>query len=198
MRRRRRGTTRCSRRTTPARTAASPSPELSPRMFSFNNPYGACPSCTGLGTQLARRSRASSSPTASLSILRRRHPGLRLEQRPRRLHLAACILTRCRRNTISSLTRPSVTCRRRRCDVILYGTGGEKLTLHYERAARQAARSSSPFEGVVNQPRAPLPRDAEPTPCARSSRSACPKRPARTAAASRLPEVRSSPSPSAE
>ena len=27
-------------------------PELSPRMFSFNNPYGACPECTGLGMQL--------------------------------------------------------------------------------------------------------------------------------------------------
>ena len=26
-------------------------PELSPRMFSFNNPYGACPVCSGLGTQ---------------------------------------------------------------------------------------------------------------------------------------------------
>ena len=26
--------------------------ELTPRMFSFNNPYGACPTCTGLGTQL--------------------------------------------------------------------------------------------------------------------------------------------------
>ncbi len=24
--------------------------ELTPRMFSFNNPYGACPTCTGLGT----------------------------------------------------------------------------------------------------------------------------------------------------
>ncbi len=27
-------------------------PELSPRMFSFNNPYGACPACSGLGAQL--------------------------------------------------------------------------------------------------------------------------------------------------
>ena len=26
--------------------------ELSPRMFSFNNPYGACPACTGLGSQM--------------------------------------------------------------------------------------------------------------------------------------------------
>jgi excinuclease ABC subunit A len=27
-------------------------PEVSPRMFSFNNPYGACPDCTGLGTRM--------------------------------------------------------------------------------------------------------------------------------------------------
>ena len=26
--------------------------ELTPRMFSFNNPYGACPTCTGLGIQM--------------------------------------------------------------------------------------------------------------------------------------------------
>ena len=26
--------------------------ELTPRMFSFNNPFGACPECTGLGSQL--------------------------------------------------------------------------------------------------------------------------------------------------
>ena len=26
--------------------------ELTPRMFSFNNPFGACPACTGLGSQL--------------------------------------------------------------------------------------------------------------------------------------------------
>jgi len=24
--------------------------EITPRMFSFNNPYGACPECTGLGS----------------------------------------------------------------------------------------------------------------------------------------------------
>ena len=27
-------------------------PELEPRLFSFNNPYGACPECTGLGEKL--------------------------------------------------------------------------------------------------------------------------------------------------
>ncbi len=38
-------------RTTPARTAASPLRSC-PRMFSFNNPFGACPTCTGLGSQM--------------------------------------------------------------------------------------------------------------------------------------------------
>ena len=38
-------------------------------MFSFNNPYGACPSCTGLGTPAARRPRRSIIPNPSLSIL---------------------------------------------------------------------------------------------------------------------------------
>jgi excinuclease ABC subunit A len=27
-------------------------PEIEPRLFSFNNPFGACPTCDGLGTQL--------------------------------------------------------------------------------------------------------------------------------------------------
>ena len=36
-------------------------PELSPRMFSFNNPYGACPVCSGLGTQQVASVRATGS-----------------------------------------------------------------------------------------------------------------------------------------
>ena len=42
----------CSSRSAwPARRAASRFPEVSPRMFSFNNPYGACPDCGGIGTR---------------------------------------------------------------------------------------------------------------------------------------------------
>ena len=41
---------RCSSaRASPAWTAASRYPELTPRMFSFNSPHGACPACSGLG-----------------------------------------------------------------------------------------------------------------------------------------------------
>ena len=62
--------------------------ELSPRAFSFNNPYGACPSCTGLGTQL-RVDPELIMPNPSLSILGGGIVrGVRLEQCPRRHDLA--------------------------------------------------------------------------------------------------------------
>jgi excinuclease ABC subunit A len=38
-------------------------PEISPRVFSFNNPHGACPACGGLGTQVDSRSDAALAPT---------------------------------------------------------------------------------------------------------------------------------------
>ena len=41
----------CSRSATPARSAVSRLPELEPRQFSFNSPFGACPDCSGLGTR---------------------------------------------------------------------------------------------------------------------------------------------------
>ena len=51
--RRRRRSRRCSSASaSPARPAASPIPEITPRLFSFNNPHGACPTCSGLGTTI--------------------------------------------------------------------------------------------------------------------------------------------------
>ena len=42
-------TSTCSRHVSPVRCAALRSPRLEPRLFSFNNPAGACPKCDGLG-----------------------------------------------------------------------------------------------------------------------------------------------------
>ena len=47
---RRNGSSISSPRSSPARCAATRCPELEPRLFSFNNPMGACPRCDGLGT----------------------------------------------------------------------------------------------------------------------------------------------------
>ena len=47
-------------------------PEIEPRLFSFNNPHGACPACDGLGTQAVLRSRAGRPRTRRKSLARRR------------------------------------------------------------------------------------------------------------------------------
>jgi excinuclease ABC subunit A len=50
--------------------------EIEPRLFSFNNPFGACPACDGLGEQLKIRRRIWSCPTTDKTSARARsRPG---------------------------------------------------------------------------------------------------------------------------
>ena len=120
--------------------------ELSPRAFSFNNPYGACPSCTGLGTQL-RVDPELIMPNPSLSILGG--------------GIVASGWNNVRGDTISrmyfealskkyhfSLDAPIRDLPEEARKVILYGTGGEKLTLHYDQQ-RGKGTLYQPFEGVA-------------------------------------------------
>ena len=121
--------------------------ELSPRAFSFNNPYGACPTCTGLGTRL-RVDPELIMPNPSLSILGG--------------GIVASGWNNVRGDTISRMYFEALSKKYRfRLDapirdlpeearkVILYGTGGEKLTLHYDQQ-RGKGTLYQPFEGVAN------------------------------------------------
>ena len=57
-------------------------PEIEPRLFSFNNPFGACPACGGLGTQL-NVDPAWSCPTPRLTLAQRRDRALgEIDRRP--------------------------------------------------------------------------------------------------------------------
>ena len=120
--------------------------ELSPRAFSFNNPYGACPTCTGLGTQL-RVDPDLIMPNPSLSILGG--------------GIVASGWNNVRGDTISRmyfealskkyhfrLDEPIRDISEEARKVILYGTGGEKLTLHYDQQ-RGKGTLYQPFEGVA-------------------------------------------------
>ena len=78
----------------------------------------------------------------------------------------------------------SRTCPRRRMDVILYGTERREARAALRARARGTGTLSQPFEGIVNDPRAALPRDAEPVHARGVSRSTWASTPARTAAAS--------------
>jgi len=121
--------------------------ELAPRMFSFNNPFGACPECTGLGFQL-RVDPELVIPNRSLSILdgaicasgwnNVRGDGIS------RMYFDALS-----KKYKFSLRDPVEKLSPEVMDVILYGTKGEKLELEFDQP-RGKGTLYQPFEGIVN------------------------------------------------
>ncbi len=122
-------------------------PELEPRMFSFNNPAGACPRCTGLGFQLVADEdlvipdkdksifdgaiQASGWQSARTDSIFRMY----FEALAQKYHF--------------SLTVPVKELPRDVMDVILYGTKGEKLRMTYNRGNGMGVLEQ-PFEGILN------------------------------------------------
>ena len=121
--------------------------ELTPRMFSFNNPFGACPTCTGLGMQL-KADPALIIPDDRLSILDGAivAPGwnsIRSDGISRMYFEALAKAYRFSLQTPVRQLSPEVR------DVIFYGTRGEKLELHYDQP-RGRGTLYQPFEGIAN------------------------------------------------
>ena len=121
--------------------------ELEPRMFSFNNPAGACPSCTGLGFQLVADPELVI-PDRSKSILdgaiqvsgwssARTDSVFRMyfEALAQKYHFSLSV-------PVSQLPKEAM-------DVILYGTKGEKLRMTYNRGNGMGVLEQ-PFEGIMN------------------------------------------------
>ena len=122
-------------------------PELSPRMFSFNNPYGACPVCTGLGTQLVADPDLII-PDWDKSIL----DGAIQSSGWNNLKddsIARMYFEALAKKYHFSLTVPIRELPTEALDVILYGTKGENLTIYYARANGRGTLER-PFEGIVN------------------------------------------------
>ena len=121
--------------------------ELEPRMFSFNNPAGACPTCTGLGFQLIADEdlvipdksksifdgaiQASGWSSARTDSIFRMY----FEALAQKYHF--------------SLTDPVSTLSKEAMQVILYGTGEEKLRMTYNRGNGMGVLEQ-PFEGILN------------------------------------------------
>ena len=121
--------------------------ELTPRMFSFNNPYGACPTCTGLGMQL-KVDPDLIIPNKSLSILDGAITASGWN------HIKSDGISRMYFDALAKkyhfkLTDPVQKLSDEVMDVILYGTKGEKLTLQYDQP-RGKGVLYQPFEGIVN------------------------------------------------
>ena len=121
--------------------------ELTPRMFSFNNPYGACPVCAGLGTQQVADPLLII-PDRSKSILQGAIQASGWNN-VRDDSISRMYFEALAKKYHFSLNDPIESLPQQALDVILYGTGTEKLTIYYERANGRGTLER-PFEGVVN------------------------------------------------
>ena len=121
--------------------------ELAPRLFSFNSPFGACPTCTGLGMQL-KVDPTLVIPDESKSILDGavvatgwnsiRSDGIS------RMYFDALS-----KKYNFSLRTPYAQLSDQVKDIILYGTRGEKLTLEYDQPRGKGVLHQA-FEGIAN------------------------------------------------
>ncbi len=121
--------------------------ELAPRMFSFNNPFGACPACTGLGSQL-KVDPDLIIPDPDKAILEGaiqcsgwnniRGDGIS------RMYFDALA-----KKYKFKLTTPWKNLTKEVREIILYGTKGENLELHYDQP-RGKGTLHQPFEGICN------------------------------------------------
>ncbi len=121
--------------------------ELTPRAFSFNNPYGACPTCSGLGVQM-RVDPAIIMPNLSLSIadgaIQASGWGSIKDDSIARMYFEALA-----KKYKFKLTTPLKDLPEGVIDILLYGTKGEPITLNYGSEDKRGTMSR-PFEGIIS------------------------------------------------
>ncbi len=120
--------------------------ELAPRMFSFNNPYGACPTCSGLG-MLMKIDPAIVIPDRSLSL---NQGAIQVSgwNSGEFDSMAHTYLTALAEQYGFSLDTPVKDLPESAVNILLYGTNGEKVKIHYTRGDG-GGTFSAPFEGIV-------------------------------------------------
>ena len=122
--------------------------ELTPRMFSFNNPYGACPTCAGLGTlmkispELCIPDRDKSLNEGAISCMGWGDSGTTGS-------MANNLLSSLAAHYGFSMDTPVRELPKKIMDILLYGTKGEKIAVNYE-SINGSGKYMTAFEGVVN------------------------------------------------
>ena len=121
--------------------------ELEPRMFSFNNPAGACPHCTGLGFQLVADPELVV-PDKTKSIM---DGAIQVSgwQSARTDSVFRMYFEALAQKYRFSLTVPFSELSPEAVDVIFYGTKGDKLRMTYNRGNGMGVLEQ-PFEGILN------------------------------------------------
>ena len=117
--------------------------ELSPRMFSFNNPYGACPVCSGLGY------RKEIDPTAIIDERRGVMNGGIIPFANSSSAWYKSQMTALADMLGIGLEQPLGEVPKKALDAILYGTGDKKLKFHYKSPSGYERTVERPFRGMV-------------------------------------------------
>ncbi|WP_022696634.1 excinuclease ABC subunit UvrA [Euryhalocaulis caribicus] len=118
-------------------------PEIEPRLFSFNNPFGACPECDGLGLELQfDPALVVPDPSKSLDAGAIK-PWTRTTSK---LYLQT--LRALAKHYKAPMTKPWRELDEDFRQVVLYGTGGDKVRFTYDDEVRKF-ETTKPFEGVI-------------------------------------------------
>lgn len=121
--------------------------ELTPRMFSFNNPYGACPQCSGLGSllkidpDLVIQDKTKSLTEGALALTGWNFTN---EDAYSRIYLDALA-----KKYNFDIDTPVEKLPKHILDLVLYGTGQEKIKVEYSRENSSGSFMTT-FEGVIN------------------------------------------------
>ena len=119
-------------------------PEIEPRLFSFNNPFGACPACDGLGIEQhidagpgrPRRGRCRLREGAIAPWAKSSSP------------YYVQTLEALAKHYKFTLDTPWKDLPKKAQDAILYGTGEDEITFPYDDGLR-SYETKKPFEGVI-------------------------------------------------
>ena len=120
-------------------------PEITPRMFSFNSPFGACPVCSGLGSQmemdleLVLPDKTKSLAEGAIAPMSTNVKGYYMRQMDALVQKYGCTLDTPWQEMPAKLQQK-----------LLYGTGEEILEFGYENMFGQYKIHRIPFEGVMN------------------------------------------------
>ncbi len=120
--------------------------ELTPRMFSFNNPFGACPTCTGIG-YLMRMDEDLIIPDKNKTL----YDGVKAfgsSTMKKGETMAKMYFESIGRHYGVDISKPIKKLPRDFLDKILYGTGNESIDFEYESAVG-IRKFKAPFEGVI-------------------------------------------------
>ncbi|EJG1234727.1 excinuclease ABC subunit UvrA [Staphylococcus pseudintermedius] len=118
--------------------------ELEPRMFSFNSPFGACPTCDGLGQKL----------TVDLDLVvpdkdKTLNEGAILPWEPTSSDFYPSMLKRVCEVYKINMDKPFKNLTERQRNIILYGSGNKEIEFTFKSKFGQERKRTMPFEGVV-------------------------------------------------